>query len=101
MQIVQDYGCRNCHGGQLEGGADEQPPLVSEEFVASWSGRKLDELAEKITTMPADRDAPYQVKPAAAPDVIAYLLRSNGYPEGKTELPADASVLKRITIVAP
>ena len=100
-QIVEDYGCRNCHGGELEGGADEQPQLVGEEFVGAWTGRKLDELAQKITTMPADADAPYQVKPAAAPDVIAFLLRANGYPDGKTELPADANTLKRIEIVAP
>src|SRR5580692_257269 len=38
MQVMEDYGCRNCHGAQLEGGADEQPQLVGEEFVTSWSG---------------------------------------------------------------
>src|SRR5262245_58980598 len=65
-QTIEDYGCRNCHGGQLEGGLDEQPQLVGEEFVNVWSGRKLDELAEKITTMPADQDEPYHVKKAAA-----------------------------------
>lgn len=101
VQVVVDFGCQNCHGTQLEGGPEEQPPLVGEQFVSAWSGRKLDELAAKITTMPADRDEPYHVKPAAAPDVIASLLRANGYPEGKSELPADPSVLKHITIVAP
>ena len=101
MQIVEDYGCRNCHGGEFEGGAEEQPPLVGEEFIAVWAGRKLDELTDKITTMPADADGPYQVKRAAAPDVVAYLLRINGYPSGKTDLPSDAATLKRITIVAP
>ena len=100
-KIIQDYGCRNCHGAEFEGGPEEQPPLIGEQFVTSWSGKKLDELAQKITTMPADRDAAYQVKPAAAPDVIAFLLYSNGYPGGQTELPADKEVLKRITIVAP
>ena len=101
MQIIENFGCRNCHGSELEGGTEEQPPLVGEEFLNSWTGRKLDELAEKITTMPADQDEPYHVKPAAAPDVIAYLLRSNGYPEGKSELAADPKALKRIAIVAP
>ena len=101
VQIVLNYGCQNCHGSQLEGGAEEQPPLVGEQFVTSWTGRKLDELATKITTMPADREEAYHVKAAAAPDVIACLLRANGYPEGKSELPADANVLKHIAIVAP
>src|SRR5215468_9714316 len=101
VQLVVNYGCQNCHGTQLEGGAEEQPPLVGEQFVSAWSGRKLDELAAKITTMPADRDEPYHVKPAQAPDIMASLLRANGYPEGAADLPADPSALKRITIVAP
>lgn len=100
-QVIENYGCRNCHGAQLEGGADEQPQLVGDEFVTAWSGRKLDELYQKITTMPADQDEPYHVKSAAAPDVVAFLLRANGYPEGKSELPADVEVLQKITIVAP
>jgi S-disulfanyl-L-cysteine oxidoreductase SoxD len=99
--VVENYGCRNCHGAQLEGGPEEEPPLWGEQFVSAWSGRKLDELAEKITTMPANADPGYQVKPAAAPDVVAYLLQANGYPAGAAELPADPKVLKRITIVAP
>src|SRR4029079_1306875 len=100
-QTIEDYGCRNCHGGQLEGGLDEQPQLVGEAFVKGWSGRKLDDLAEKITTMPADQDEAYHVKAAAASDVVAYLLRTNGYPAGSADLPADPKVLKLIQIVAP
>jgi cytochrome c553 len=100
-QIVQDYGCTNCHGAQFEGGAEEQPQLLGDEFVTAWSGRKLDELAQKITTMPADQPPEYHVKPAAAPDVIAFILRVNGYPEGGTELSADPRVLSQIVIVAP
>jgi mono/diheme cytochrome c family protein len=100
-QIVLDYGCTNCHGAQFEGGAEEQPQLLGDEFVNAWSGRKLDELAEKITTMPADQPPQYHVKPAAAPDVIAFILRVNGYLEGSTELSADPKVLKEIEIVAP
>jgi cytochrome c5 len=100
-QVMQNYGCRNCHGAQLEGGPEEEPPLWGEQFVTAWAGRKLDELAEKITTMPANADPGYQVKPEAAPDVVAYLLQANGYPAGAAELPADPKVLKRITIVAP
>jgi hypothetical protein len=101
VQLVVNYGCQNCHGTQLEGGAEEQPPLTGEQFVTAWSGRKLDELAAKITTMPADRDEPYHVKPAEAPDIIASLLRANGYPAGNSDLPADSNILKHITIVEP
>ncbi len=67
-----------------------------------WTGRKLDELAEKITTMPADQGEAYHVKPGAAPDVVAYLLRANGHPSaGTSELSADPKALKLIEIVAP
>ena len=101
MQVLENFGCRNCHGTQLEGGPEEEPPLLGEQFVGLWSGRKLDELAEKITMMPADRAPQDQVRPAAAVDVVAYILRLNGYPEGKAELPSDPAVLKLIEIVAP
>jgi hypothetical protein len=100
-QTIEDYGCRNCHGGQLEGGLDEQPQLIGDEFVNTWNGRKLDELAEKITTMPADADEAYHVKRAAASDVVAYLLRSNGFPAGAAELPADPTALKLIQMTTP
>ncbi len=101
LKIIDDYGCRNCHGNQFEGGPEEQPPLLGEQFVTAWGGRKLDELAEKITMMPADQSPQNQIRPAAAPDVIAFLLRWNGYPPGKSELPADPAALKLIEIVAP
>jgi len=101
MQVIADYGCRNCHGSHLEGGTDEQPQLVGEEFVNTWTGRKLNELTEKITMMPSDAERGYTVKAAAAPDVVAYLLRSNGFPAGTSELPADPAALKLIEIVAP
>ena len=100
-QVVVDFGCTNCHGTELQGGAEEQPPLLGEQFVNAWTGRKLDELAAKITTMPADRAPAYQVKAAGAADVVAYLLRSNGYPAGDAELPSDADSLRQIEIVAP
>ena len=101
MQVIEEFGCRNCHGGQFEGGPEEEPPLVGEQWVTAWAGKKLDELAEKITTMPANREAAYHVKPAMAPDVVALILRANGYPAGNAELPADLETLRRITIVAP
>jgi hypothetical protein len=101
MQVVENFGCRNCHGTYLEGGPEEEPALVGEQFVPVWAGRKLDELAEKITMMPANQEPQYQVKHAAAVDVVAYLLRENGYPAGKADLPADPRSLKLIEIVAP
>jgi len=100
-QVVEDFGCRNCHGGELEGGPEEEPPLVGQEFLTLWGGRKLDELAEKITMMPANAEPGYQVKPASAADAVAYLLRANGYPVGAAELPADPKALRLIELNLP
>jgi cytochrome c553 len=101
LQIVEYYGCRSCHGDYLEGGVEEEPPLAGQEFLTAWTGRKLDELAEKITTMPANLDSQYQVKPAAAVDVVAYLLRANGYPAGTKALPHDPAPRPSLEIGAP
>ena len=101
QQLVTGYGCQNCHGASLEGGLAEEPPLQGEQFFTSWTGRKVDELAEKLTTMPADRGPGDQVKPQEAADIVSYLLRYNGFPAGAEELPADLPSLKRIEIVGP
>jgi S-disulfanyl-L-cysteine oxidoreductase SoxD len=91
--------CSFCHGDDLLGGGFA-PPLIGEPFDQRWSAETLGDLFSAIkATMPAD-------KPASLPDqqyadIVAYLLRRNNVPVGKTELSAKVADLKGITFKKP
>jgi mono/diheme cytochrome c family protein len=84
---VYDTVCSGCHRLDL-GGADG-PALRDERFTRNFAGKDLKTLYTKIaTTMP--RGAPASMSDAVYLDVVAHLLRENGFPSGAQELNADA-----------
>jgi len=88
--------CARCHGASLTGG-DESPPLTGGNFLGNWNGLPLSDLETRIrTTMPSDSVGIYGRQ--LVTDVIAYVLKANGFPAGPTDLPADADSLKAIAI---
>jgi mono/diheme cytochrome c family protein len=88
--------CANCHGTALEGG-DMTPALVGGGFTSNWNDLTVGDLFERIrVTMPLDR--PGKLTRQQNADVIAFLLNSNGWPEGKTDLGVDLGALKQIRI---
>lgn len=69
-------------------------------FREKWHGRPLSELYLLVSdTMP--KQEPASLTPAEYAQTIAYLLKINEVPPGKSELPADVEALKRITIEMP
>ena len=69
-------------------------------FFLSWGGQRADSLFNLIrTTMPTG--SPASLKRQEYADILAYLLRANGLPAGKTELEGTDAALKRIVIEAP
>lgn len=68
-------------------------------FRRAWADRSPFEIWEVIrTSMPQDN--PGRLKPNEYADIVAYMLRLNGYPAGTEELPAEAEALKRLHIPA-
>lgn len=99
-EAVYRRACASCHGEDLYGNPDaEVPALRDDEFLVPWEGRTVRELLAKIErTMPGNR-------PGALPageyrDVTAFLLRSNGFPAGDADLPAD-DALARTRLARP
>ena len=91
--------CASCHGSVGEGG-DQSPPLNGTTFIANWSGLTLGDLMERIrTTMPQEN--PGKLTRQEDADVIAFLLKLNGFPAGTAELPKDTPTLKLIKIEPP
>ena len=90
--------CAVCHGAQLEGG-DMTPTLVGGLFTSTWNDLPLSELFERIRiTMPLNQPSTLSRQQTA--DVTAFLLKSNKWPAGQTELPRELEPLKEIQIQA-
>jgi cytochrome c len=88
--------CASCHGPGLEG-ADMTPSLVGGAFTANWNQLSVGDLFERIrTTMPLDR--PGAVRGQSNADLIAFILKSNAWPAGTSDLPRELAALKQITI---
>lgn len=83
--------CAACHSSREFSGSA---------FTFAWTGRSVGDLYENLkTTMPYDR--PGSLRAAEYLDVIAYILKRNGYPAGETELAGTVEELERIRIRQP
>ena len=82
-----DTSCSGCHRPDL-GGANG-PALRGERFARIFAGKDLKTLYTKIaTTMP--RGAAASLGDAIYLDIVAYVLRENGFPAADGELTAEA-----------
>jgi hypothetical protein len=93
-QEVFEAECASCHGGGLA----EAPLLTADPFLRNWEGHHLGRLYTKILDEMPPGSA-HTVTPARKLDVLAYILRENGFPPGAEELPADVRELAHIQIV--
>ena len=85
--IVYDAACAGCHRTDLGGATG--PALRDERFAREFAGKDLKTLFTKTaTTMP--RSAPGSLGDNVYLDVVAHVLKENGFPAGSHELTADA-----------
>jgi mono/diheme cytochrome c family protein len=90
--------CASCHGDTLKG-AGETPPLSGGPFLANWNGLTLGDLFERIRrTMPQDK--PGRLSRQSKADILAYVLKANKFPTGKTELEHQTEFLNEIRFAA-
>lgn len=90
--------CSECHLDDLAGDGFA-PALKGPEFMNNWNTLSVGDLFERIRiSMPPSN--PNAVTPKEKIDIIAYLLKSSGFPAGTTELPSQADGLKAIKIEA-
>jgi mono/diheme cytochrome c family protein len=80
--------CKSCHSPESHTGAT---------FVKFWKGKQLSELFDFVSTKMPKND-PGSLAPEDAADVVAYLLKMNAMPVGKTELYPDVDSLKHFRI---
>src|SRR5439155_24397081 len=84
---VYDTACAGCHRADLGGATG--PALRDQRFARQFAGKDLKTLFTKAaTTMP--RNAPASLGDNVYLDIVAHLLKENGFPAGAQELTADA-----------
>jgi len=82
-----DSACAGCHRADLAGATG--PALRAQRFAREFAGKDLKTLFTKVaTTMP--RNAPASLGDNVYLDVVAYVLKENGFPAGANELTLDA-----------
>lgn len=90
--------CSECHLDDLAGDGFA-PALKGPDFMNNWNSLSVADLFERIrVSMPPTDPASVSAKEKA--DIIAYLLKSGGFPAGKTELAAEPEALKKIKFEA-
>ena len=84
-----DTNCSGCHRADLAGGANG-PPLSGDRFAKDFAGGDLKALFTRIaTTMP--RGAPGSLDETVYVDIVAHVLKENGFPAGARDLSADSA----------
>jgi cytochrome c553 len=92
-----ERSCSRCHGEDLSGGGDGEPPLAGLHFLSQWHGLSVLELVTRIReTEPYG--APGSLRTQDYVDVVSYILRMNGASPGENELPTNGEQLKQILI---
>jgi sugar lactone lactonase YvrE len=86
--------CESCHGANLTG-QGEAKPLSGTSFLSGWNGLSVGDLFERVrSTMPMT--APKSLPRETYADILAYVLKFNGFPAGGRDLPARAEMLADI-----
>jgi mono/diheme cytochrome c family protein len=98
-QALYTMHCASCHGANLIG-SRVGPPLIGDEFAATWHTQPVVELANKIgRTMP--RNTSDRLTPQQTADVVAYILQVAKFPAGRAELVMDEAALKLLNFPTP
>ena len=95
---LYNENCAACHGVSL-GGTGEAPTLSGAEFIATWNGLTVGDLFDRIrTTMPFDR--PGALTRDQYAQVVAYVLKFNGYPAGQSDMSGRSEMLATIKMLS-
>jgi mono/diheme cytochrome c family protein len=88
--------CTGCHGPELAG-SDRAPALKGNTFVANWQDGSVNRLFVKIRDgmPPGNTDS---IPPDVKLNIVAHLLRENGFPAGASALPLNADALDGLQI---
>ena len=92
-----EHSCQVCHGSSLDNGDFGGAPLRGSWFRQHWGSSDAGALFSYVkAAMPPDN--PGGLNDTTYADILAFILRENGYPPSGQELPADAGALQRMPL---
>jgi PQQ-dependent dehydrogenase (s-GDH family) len=90
-----DSKCASCHGNTLANGTFG-PPLAGPYFRNKWVGQTVRAFYDHSKTMPPS--APGSLPDDTYVNIMAYVLKVNGFKAGNAKLPVDGDALGKMTI---
>ncbi|MES1256549.1 MAG: cytochrome c [Acidobacteriota bacterium] len=97
-QQFYESSCVRCHRSDLSGA--EGPPLRGDRFSKDYAGKDLKVFYDKVAnTMPGA--APASLSENVYLDIVAHVLRENGFPAGASELTRDSVAGVRVMASRP
>jgi len=95
-KTVFNTACIRCHGGDLAG--TTAPALKGDRFQTTWGGEMIESLFGKIRdTMPPNFGT--ILDDQAKLDIVTYILQTNGFPTGSSELALASTDLASVQIL--
>lgn len=89
--------CATCHGKNLQG--ISAPALVGQSFASAANGYTVSAIFDELSQqMPAG--APGSLSKTTYADIMAFILKKNGYPAGTTRLTYDAAQMSTAKLVS-
>jgi S-disulfanyl-L-cysteine oxidoreductase SoxD len=89
--------CEECHGEDLKGGTLGGALLRGNNFLGNFGGGSpASSLFQYISEM-MPPESPGRFSPTAYAELMAYILKRNGFPEG-SPLPTDLDALDNLTV---
>ena len=96
-EVAYQSTCAGCHGRNLQATNPDAPSLTAPSFGISWHGKPVADLfALMRTSMPLGAGG--SLSDPEYLDILAYILKFNGYPAGDRELGPDVQMLKQIVM---
>ena len=96
--LVYAKSCAECHGTALEG-IDDSPPLAGSDFLWDWNELSVGDLFERVRVSMPDGKA-NSVSRQEKADALAFILQTNEFPAGDTEIAPSTEALRPIAILA-
>jgi cytochrome c len=90
--------CESCHAPDLSGGK-VVPELIGNTFTEDWDGLSVGRLFERVLLSMPEED-PGSVSRYDKADILAFILKENGFPSGQGDLQAEMDLLDRVRFEA-
>jgi mono/diheme cytochrome c family protein len=95
-EALYEEHCVRCHGANLQGNGEGANPLTGPTFKSTWNGVSMGAMFDRVRlSMPQDKPATLTRQEVA--DLLAFILRANKFPAGKSELVRQTDMLNTIT----